>query len=219
MRETKPPRRRPGKPDGRRATNRKRRVESLQRAALTVFLQHGVEATTIEQITRAAGTAKGSFYRYFDDKTALVASLVAPISALVLAAIDDCEETLARASTREEMFAAYGIIAARFAPVLLSSADAVRLLLQEARAPGVGARAPIRAFHVAVDGRALDLGRLAQSHGLVTADVDPRVSARAVVGAVERLVFAVLSGEDIGDPFAVPEALTRIMLDGLRPRS
>lgn len=41
----------------------------LQRAALALFLQYGIEAVTIDQIVDGARTAKGSFYRYFRDKT------------------------------------------------------------------------------------------------------------------------------------------------------
>jgi hypothetical protein len=46
--------------------------------------------------------------------------------------------------------------------------------------------------------------------------VHPAVSALAVVGAVERLLLAVLRGEDVGNPLEIPEALTGIILDGLR---
>ncbi len=64
---------------GKRAENRRMRTEALQRAALALFLQYGVEAVTIDQIVDGARTAKGSFYRYFRDKTDLVASLVEPV--------------------------------------------------------------------------------------------------------------------------------------------
>ena len=33
-----------------------------------LFLERGIETVTIDEITREAGVAKGSFYRYFDDK-------------------------------------------------------------------------------------------------------------------------------------------------------
>jgi hypothetical protein len=46
--------------------------------------------------------------------------------------------------------------------------------------------------------------------------VDPRVSALAVVGAVERLLWAVFTGEQVLDPTQVAEMLTGIVLDGMR---
>jgi len=42
------------------------------------------------------------------------------------------------------------------------------------------------------------------------------VSALAVVGAVERLLLAVLREEDVGNPLEIPDALTQLVLDGLR---
>jgi hypothetical protein len=42
------------------------------------------------------------------------------------------------------------------------------------------------------------------------------VSALSVVGATERLLLAVLQGEDIGNVLEVPAALTTMILDGLK---
>jgi AcrR family transcriptional regulator len=47
----------------------------LMNAAKRLFLEHGVEATTVEQITAAAGVAKGTFYLYFSSKEELRAAL------------------------------------------------------------------------------------------------------------------------------------------------
>ena len=46
--------------------------------------------------------------------------------------------------------------------------------------------------------------------------MDARVSAAAVVGAAERLVFGALSGEDLGDPEVAVASLIAMVLDGLR---
>ena len=44
-------------------------------AAEHLFLEHGVAATTIEQITSAAEVAKGTFYLYFSSKEDVLAAL------------------------------------------------------------------------------------------------------------------------------------------------
>jgi len=44
-------------------------------AAQRLFLQQGVGATTIEQITEGAGVAKGTFYLYFSSKEDMLGSL------------------------------------------------------------------------------------------------------------------------------------------------
>ena len=50
--------------------------QKLFDAAFDILLEQGVEKTTITQITRRAGLAKGTFYLYFADKNAIVQQLV-----------------------------------------------------------------------------------------------------------------------------------------------
>ena len=52
--------------------NTKARIVS---AAWKLFYEQGYEETTVEEIIFEAETAKGSFYRYFDGKDALLYSL------------------------------------------------------------------------------------------------------------------------------------------------
>jgi AcrR family transcriptional regulator len=51
------------------------RREELMNAAQRLFLKHGVESTTIEQITTGAEVAKGTFYLYFSSKEHVLAAL------------------------------------------------------------------------------------------------------------------------------------------------
>ena len=44
-------------------------------AAWQLFYEHGYDATTVEDVVRASGTSKGSFYHYFEGKDALLGSL------------------------------------------------------------------------------------------------------------------------------------------------
>lgn len=48
------------------------RKERLYEAALTLFRAQGYEATTVDQITRHAGLAKGTFFNYFPTKDAVL---------------------------------------------------------------------------------------------------------------------------------------------------
>lgn len=206
---------RPGPPGGVRDTNRRARTQALLDAALGLFLARGVEAVSIEDITRAADMAKASFYRYFADKEALVSALYAPVSREVLGALEACGVALERATQREELLVAYEALGRRLVAAFLTDAGAARLYLQECRGPALGARAPIRALADAIAAHAIAVTRQAHTHRMLR-PIAPSVSALIVVGAVERLLFAVLSGEDVGNPLELPEALTTIVLDGLR---
>jgi AcrR family transcriptional regulator len=57
-------------------------------AALELFLQHGVAATTIEQITVGAGVAKGTFYLHFSSKEEVLDALRERFIQNVLAGIN-----------------------------------------------------------------------------------------------------------------------------------
>lgn len=55
-----------------REQGKSERKERLYEAALTLFRVQGYEATTVDQITRQAGLAKGTFFNYFSTKDAVL---------------------------------------------------------------------------------------------------------------------------------------------------
>ena len=208
---------RPGPAGGRRDTNRMEKAQALQNAALELFLERGIEATTIDEITRSAGVAKGSFYRYFEDKTALVASLFAGMHQAMETVFASAADALNAADGREQLQAAYGGLSTELTGVLFAHLPQVRLYLQEARGPAEGARIPVRRLADYVAEQALSLSQVAHDRRLLR-EVDPRVTSLTVVGAVERLLFAILTGEDVGDPLAAALALVDLVLEGCRVR-
>jgi AcrR family transcriptional regulator len=57
---------------GKRETAKSERRERLYEAAVTLFRSQGYETTTVDQITRRAGLAKGTFFNYFQTKDAVL---------------------------------------------------------------------------------------------------------------------------------------------------
>jgi hypothetical protein len=55
--------------------NSKNTKGKIVSAAWKLFYKQGYDYTTIDEIVEASGTSKGSFYRYFDSKDALLSSL------------------------------------------------------------------------------------------------------------------------------------------------
>ena len=153
-------------PSGKRAENRRMRTEALQRSALGLFLQYGVEAVTIDQIVDGARTAKGSFYRYFRDKTDLVASLVEPLRDEVRQSIDRCASTLAGTAHSGDVAKPYEALAQDLIRSVLQHPDVVRLYLHESRGPKNGARAPIVELAEDVLEGATRLSNVAHERGL-----------------------------------------------------
>ncbi len=55
---------------------KKSRKQSIQEAALSLFANQGFHATTIDNITEAAGVSKGLFYFHFENKEQLLEVLM-----------------------------------------------------------------------------------------------------------------------------------------------
>ena len=206
---------RPGPVGGVRDLNRQKKAQAIRDAALLLFLERGIEAVSVDDIMQAAQMAKGSFYRYYTDQTALVDDLMAPTRDLMTNALETCSRELDTAPSREAMVKAYARIGDVLATLLMEQPGPVRLFLQESRAPAQGARRPIIDLSRKVAGYAIEMTKTAQRHGFLK-PIPVAVSALTVVGAAERLLLAVLHEEDIGNVLEVPAVLTRLILDGLR---
>lgn len=206
------------KADGKRARNRRRRLKQLRDAALPLFVAGGIERVTIDDIVQGAGVAKGSFYRYYQDKEDLVDALFAPISEQILNALDRGRDAMQKAATWPETMGAFRQVAFELAPIVIQHRQVILLYLQENRAPAVGARRPVRRLASAITERALAITHAARAHGDFH-DIEPAVSTLTVIGAVERLAFDFLSEEGlVNDPAAAASALVLLVLDGLRRR-
>jgi AcrR family transcriptional regulator len=210
------PAERPGRAGGVRDLNRRDNLRRLCDAGLVLFLAEGITTVTIEQIVVEAGMAKGSFYRYVADKTELVAQIIAPVASEVTGALDRCERALRDAAPRA-IATIYLTLATELAAILANHAPRVLLYLQEARAPAGGARRAIHALADELTTRTIALTRIARANGLIR-DVDPRVSALTVLGAVDALLFAQLRGRGvpIREVPAVTSELVSIVLRGIR---
>jgi len=193
------------------------RRDSLSGAAIDLFLARGIESVRIDDIAQSAGTAKGNFYRYFDDKVALVSAIVDPVSDVTLACLARCAEQLDAADTPAALTRAYETMATEVAEIVLANNRVFLLYLQEYRSPGSDSRAPLRRFATRLRDQSVRLTERACERGLLRID-DPRVSTLAILGAVERLVLAVLTGEFIFEPRELASTLIGLALDGLRPR-
>jgi AcrR family transcriptional regulator len=213
-RSAAPPRKRPGPAGGPRDTNRKERIRALTEAGLRLFLRRGIELVTIDEITRAARVAKGSFYRYFKDKGALVEALMAPPREALEEAFEACTHGLDTAKDNHDLFLAWQRLGETITQVFEAGPEVVRLYLQENRAPPTPARAAVRQTSESVSRWAIALTEKAHLHGKLK-PIPPVLSALTVVGALERLMLAVLTGEYRSDPVELGLALATLVMDGL----
>jgi AcrR family transcriptional regulator len=206
---------RPGAVGGKRDLNRRKRVQDLVEAGLTLFLARGIEAVTIDEVAREAGMAKGNFYRYFRDKADLVEAVVEPVAETTRAALDACHRELRAVQGRAEAARAYAELGNRLVGALAMYPDAMCLYLQERRAPATAARQAISDLATELDERAMALSQAAVDQNLVVVS-DPRVSALAVLGAVEALALASVRNQIQMDAVETTKGLISIVLEGLQ---
>ena len=206
---------RPGAFGGKRDINRRKRVQDLIDAGLSLFLERGIEAVTIDEVAREAGMAKGNFYRYFRDKADLVEAVIEPVASTTREAVQACDDKLREADGRDDAVAAYGELGNRLIGALAMHPDAMCLYLQERRAPATTARQAISDLATDLDDRAITLSQVAVDRRLVAIS-DPRVSAVAVLGAVEALALASVRNQVQMDPIATTKSLISMVLEGLQ---
>jgi AcrR family transcriptional regulator len=206
---------RPGPVGGVRDINRMKKQQAIRDAALTLFLEHGVEGVSVDDIMSTAHMAKGSFYRYFADQTALVDDLISSARNHLLGGLDACSKDVELATSRESEIAAYKHIGTALSVMLLECPGQIRLYLQESRAPAVGARRPLVALSHSIRDHAIDLAQKARQHGILK-PISVAFSALTIIGATERLLLALLQSEDIGDVTKLPEMVAMLILDGLK---
>ncbi len=206
---------RPGREGGKRAENRKQRIHALETAALRLFLQYGVEAVTIDQIVDGAQTAKGSFYRYFRDKSDLVEAVVAPLADEVRRSFERCATALRAEENAADLPQHYQALGEDLFRIVLHYPEVVRLYLHEARGPKSGARVPIVKLAEDVLDSATLLSDIAREQGLLR-PLAGRLSAIVVVGAVDLLLTRLFAGDDISPVIEMPSKLVSLVLDGVR---
>ncbi len=73
--------------EGRRERKRRQTRERIEQAAMSLFLERGFDATTIEEITEAADVSKRSFFDYFPSKEEVVVAWQDAFADRLMAAI------------------------------------------------------------------------------------------------------------------------------------
>lgn len=98
--------------------------------AQTLFYRKGYEQTSVQEIIRAVGVAKGTFYHYFNSKAKLLDALVERMIAQMLSTLQPmlADETLSAAEKFEQFFAHIGSWKAANRDFLL---DVMRVLYQD----------------------------------------------------------------------------------------
>ena len=155
-------------------------LDSLVEVAAQAFLQRGYDATSMEDLSRAAGITKSSFYHHVSGKEALLRGALDRALGGLFGVLAEAPATEGRPVDRLRH------IVRRQVEVLATELPYVTLLLRlrgntETERWALGRR---REFDQAIAA----LVREAADDGSVPADVDPVVAARLLSGTVNSLI-------------------------------
>lgn len=78
--------------------------EALLAAGQTLFLSKGIRGVTVEEVVQAAGTSKATFYKYFADKSELVASTLEQLADGILHDLEALLQKAKRERLQKEDF-------------------------------------------------------------------------------------------------------------------
>ncbi|HHO49365.1 MAG TPA: TetR/AcrR family transcriptional regulator [Deltaproteobacteria bacterium] len=188
---------------GRREDNKRRKREALLSAGLALFSEQGPQRTSVEQIAAAADVARGTFYLYFDNKLALFGALMDRFSVPVAQALAQVEAALAEADSSDQAREIYHRMTLHLATIGVTHREEILVAFRASRQPGP-AGALLRQREQALIDTVVRFTADAAERGLISVR-HPRVAALVVYGAVERLVFEILTGAELGEPQALAE--------------
>jgi TetR/AcrR family transcriptional regulator, fatty acid metabolism regulator protein len=179
-------------------------------AAVRVFARKGFHATRVGDIAAEAGVAHGLLYHYFESKDQLLEAVFRENWSVLVARIASVE------ATDEPALDQLRHIAAIVLRTWLHLPDVVRVIVREfARSPELAPRvdeleAPIDAIDRVI-ARGIERGEFRR-------DIEPRVAATVVYGAIDELLTAwVLDRLPAGDAevAAAERTLLEVSLRGL----
>ncbi len=161
-----------------RATNKELRKENLYAAAVALFRQQGFDATRVEEITQAAGVAKGTFFNYFPTKEDVLLYIgERHMSRLSVAMSNGTGKQVAQ---ERSAIAGLKAVLRALADSLEEDKDLVRLAVDKAMK--ISHLAPAAGGRFSLQGLVVLLIRRAQRTGEVHPAVDPELVAQMLEG-------------------------------------
>lgn len=189
------------------------RRQTLIDAARDLFSAKGYHATTVDDITRAAGVAKGTFYLYFSEKREVYHDVIRGFMQLV----KDIGSSVGDMSSNPlEFFSKAEQAANELMTIFMENRELARLAYRESMGLDPKLAEMIAGFYreiAEVEARniqvAIDMG--------IFRKVNPTLVAYAHIGTVERVLLALVDDPDqFPDQATVVREMIQLSFEGLR---
>jgi TetR/AcrR family fatty acid metabolism transcriptional regulator len=182
----------------------------ILRAAIAVFARSGYHRSRVSDVAKEAGVAYGLVYHYFGSKEDLLETIFRRTWARMLEAVEEVERSGVPA--REQIAGVARIVLGAWQ----TDPELIQVLVREvARSPQLGREVDEIAHAFAALERIVSSG---QERGELRADVEPRLAAWILYGALEEIltgwVFERLPAAD-GDVERAEQAVVALLCDGM----
>ena len=178
---------------GKRESNKEEKRRRLLEEGARLFVAHGYDSASIEQVIAAVGIARGTFYLYFPDKKELFTAIIAGIYQPLIVVLEETLEDMQRDVSTEGQQIRYIRTAIELAGILEGQKDLLPLHFREAWSSNAAGDA-LRVWRHRIELQAKGLVIEAQRLGLFRG-VDPQLFVLAVMGSIERVVWAWIQEE------------------------
>jgi AcrR family transcriptional regulator len=182
--------------------------EGLLELVVTVFNERGYEGASMEDLAKASGFTKSTFYHHVSGKEELLRMAVTRALDALSAALD---QTVAGGGSPAEQLE--GAIA-RTTEVLIAELPYVTLLLRVRGNTEIEREALAR--RRAIDARLAALVKAAVATGEIRDDIDPRLVSRLLFGMVNSITEWYRPGARNTSRKSTVDAVVGLALDGLK---
>ncbi|AFK55572.1 TetR/AcrR family transcriptional regulator [Tistrella mobilis] len=187
------------------------RTRTILETAHDVFAERGYEAASISEIARRVGIAEGTIYKHFDSKKDLLGQVLCRYYEGLIA---ELEENLPHiAGFREKLRYVLGFHLQK----MLINAGISKVFLREARSHDDYFESTLLEANRRYTGITLRIVEDGIRAGDVRADFPVRLVRYLVFGTLEHVAWRALSGRGRIEVAAVADALTDVLIQGMRP--
>ncbi len=189
------------------------RSDAILESAKRVFVERGYQAASIAEIARAAQISDGLIYRYFESKRRLLDGVLAAFFQRILAVLEP--EIAALDGFPAKLRALIKV----HLQVMLDDPGLCRLFIAEVRGAADFAKSDARKMSRRYSAVFLAVIRAADAAGELRVGLDANLLRDLVFGGVEFFAWRAMSGRGGAGVGAAADAITDLILNGVRRRA
>jgi AcrR family transcriptional regulator len=203
---------------GKREENKKRITKKILSNALDLFVEHGFQTCTIDDIVKGSDIARGTFYLYFPDKLTVFETLTEkmyqPIVQILTSTLEDLKANKDSPFSHQIRYIRTAIELAIFVETQKKS---LPLHFRELWAAGPQGEA-IRNWRVKIESLAEALIDTSIEYSIIR-PIPTKMTSFAVVGATERVIWGWYQGELKGSRRVLAQEMAALFWRGIEPSS